>query len=111
MSYTFVNKIKSFVDTTVDTAALEPRGFQPCQRCHAKKGIPLCVRVIRRGCACMYIYISCLHIIIIIIYHSWRGFPCQHRRQRKAKKLLTNVQLIENMIFACKQKRISTFAI
>lgn len=36
MSYTFVNKMKIFVDTNVDTAALEPRGFQPCQRCQRK---------------------------------------------------------------------------
>jgi len=98
-----VNKKKKSVDKLVDTPALEPRGFEPCQRCKRKKTYTHTHAHTReRTCTRIYIYL-CLHIIIIIIDHCWRGFQRQHRCQHFARILFTFVQLIENERVICQQ--------
>lgn len=96
-------KTKNSVDIVVDTAALEPRGLQRCQRCQRKKTYIHIHMMHDRGvCNDIYIYL-CLHIIIIIVDHCWRGFPCQQSCQQKSEILLTFAKRIENQRIRCQQ--------
>ena len=62
-----VNKKKSFVDKLVDTPALEPRGFEPCQRCKRKKTYTHAHARVMRARMHTYIYIFLYTFIYIYI--------------------------------------------